>query len=306
MPSLLPVGTASPIDLEPFAGVQLIVADLDGTLLDPMHSVIDLIQSAIPRLRRRGVRFTIATGRAFRGVATVLPRLGLTGSMPLALYNGSLCIDAARRNVLYSRTISAAISARVVAWGLSLGRPVLCYPELANSMDGLHETPMGFLPDGNPALYAEPNGYEVTWLGPSDVNTVPNCHAILIDLRASNNVVSTPFDAAGVTITQSGSQFLEIRPNGCDKGTAVAAIIRRLQLSSSAVLAIGDNDNDIEMLTSAGVGVAVGNASPNLQSVASYATSLPAAQGCLQIIRLVIAARRYATVARSRAGGQRG
>ncbi len=275
--------------------MQLIVADLDGTLLDPTRSVIDLIQSAIPRLRRRGVKFTIATGRAFKGVSAILPRLKLTASTPLALYNGSICIDAAKRQVFYSLKIQANVTKEVVAWGLSRGLPVLCYPELALRSGGLLETPIGFTVDGIPAPHPEPNGYDIKWLSASQVDSAPDCLAVLIDLRdrLTWNLISERFLHPGVTITQSGSSFLEIRPHGCDKGMAITAIAKQLRIPLSGVLAIGDNDNDIEMLEAAGIGVAVGNASLNLQSVASYSTSLPAAQGCLQVIRLVIAARRY-------------
>jgi hydroxymethylpyrimidine pyrophosphatase-like HAD family hydrolase len=77
---------------------------------------------------------------------------------------------------------------------------------------------------------------------------------------------------------------------------ATKIIASKLGVPLSAVMAIGDNDNDIEMLKTAGVSVSVGNASTNLQAVAAYNTPLTSAQGCIQIIRLVIAAHRYREV----------
>ncbi len=305
MSESLPVDSVNPEALEPFSRTQLIVADLDGTLLDPTWSIIDLIQAQIPRLRHRGIRFTIATGRAFRGVAQILPRLGLTASTPLAIYNGSLCIDAAGRHVISSSVIPADIAVRAVEWGLRRGLPVLCYPQLISRAVELHEAPIGFSCDGSPSNFAEPNGYDIRWYSLQSVDIVPDCLAMLVDLRGadSGNIdLDTIQDLTGVTATQSGRSFLEIRPAGCDKGTAISFIADRLRLPLTAVLAIGDNDNDIEMLKTAGIGVAVGNASRNLQAIASHSTPLPAAQGCLQVIRLVIDAHRYRTRVNKRIG----
>jgi len=298
MPRLLPINSAIAHDLEPFARVRLIVVDLDGTLLDPKWSVVEFIQSSIPRLRVRGIRFTIATGRAFRGIEEVLPRLGLPSSMPLALYNGSLIVDAARRKIFHSRVIPAVVVAQAVRWGLEKGVPVLCYPLPVIRSSGLLESPMGFTPDGYPPLHSEPNGYEVDWRGPKYSDSVPDCLAVLVDLRHLNGIMweHACFDHPGVTVTQSSSSFLEFRPAGGDKGMATKIIASKLGVPLSAVMAIGDNDNDIEMLKTAGVSVSVGNASTNLQAVAAYNTPLTSAQGCIQIIRLVIAAHRYREV----------
>lgn len=296
MPSNLPIDSIIPDALAPFAQIRLIVADLDGTLLDPTWSVIELIQGQIPRLRHRGVRFTIATGRAFRGITEILPRLGLTDSTPLAIYNGSLCVDAAGKHVLSSRVISSEVVSKVVEWGLHRGLPVMCYPQLVMRAAVLDEVPMGFSVRGKGSINGEPNGYNIQWYSSHHLDLIPDCLAILIDLREMGDRIldlGSITDIDEVTITQSGAKFLEIRPKGSDKGVAISEIAKRLQLPLSAVLAIGDNDNDIEMLKAVGIGVAVGNASKNLQSVATHSTPLPAAQGCLHVIRLVIDAHRY-------------
>lgn len=301
---MLPLDAASTSELLPLSRIRLIVADLDGTFLDPTWAVVDLLQTMLPRLQRRGVRFTIATGRAFGGVANIMPRLALPPRTPIALYNGSLCVDAGLRNVLRSRFVAATAARRVVRSALAAGLPALCYPNIQLINGELRESPMGFTPDGKAPPHAEPNGYDVRWLGPESVASLPDCLALLVDLRSAGSS-TTSFDLVAdgeFSITQSGAGFIEVRPIASDKGYAVDAIARQLGVSLEHVLAIGDNDNDIEMLRTCAVGVAVGNASDRLRHVARYTTTRPSAQGCLQVMRLVIAAHRYHTP--SEDGGQ--
>ena len=56
-----------------------------------------------------------------------------------------------------------------------------------------------------------------------------------------------------------------IFPGGADKGTALALVLRKLNLSSEAVVAIGDNDHDLPLFAQAGLKVAVGNATVALK-----------------------------------------
>jgi hydroxymethylpyrimidine pyrophosphatase-like HAD family hydrolase len=296
----LPIDSPSPSVLELFSKVRLIIADLDGTLLDPKSTIIDLIQSQIPRLRHRRVGFTIATGRALKGVQPILPRLGLTPSMPLALYNGSLVIDARGRKVLHSRIISAEDATKTVRWALHRNLRVLCYPQVSLSNGGLFEPPIGFTSSTTSTEFTEPNGYQISWKGVGDADALPDCLAILIDQRGVANPPGLyEFDPAiYATATRSGPSFIEIRPRGSDKGLAISKIAEHLQIPMSSVLAIGDNDNDIEMLQMAGLAIAVGNAAPNLKAVADYFTPHQAEGGCLQVMRLVIAAHRYSATYR--------
>ena len=61
-------------------------------------------------------------------------------------------------------------------------------------------------------------------------------------------------------------ESLGIFPAGADKGSALAFVLRKLDIASDAVLAIGDNDNDIPLFTQAGVKFAVGNGTVALKS----------------------------------------
>jgi Cof subfamily protein (haloacid dehalogenase superfamily) len=66
---------------------------------------------------------------------------------------------------------------------------------------------------------------------------------------------------------------LEIMDKDCNKGYGVKVLAEKLGIKKEEVICIGDQANDIEMITYAGLGIAMGNAIEELKSVAQYVTS---------------------------------
>lgn len=75
-----------------------------------------------------------------------------------------------------------------------------------------------------------------------------------------------------VEVSSSWINNLEVNARGANKGVALTALAQRLGIPMQQIMAIGDNDNDIPMLKAAGVGVAMGNATPNAIAAAQYIT----------------------------------
>lgn len=87
-------------------------------------------------------------------------------------------------------------------------------------------------------------------------------------LRAKQAIGQLP----GVALTSSGPRNFEIMPAGVDKSTAVQQLAQRLQIPLSQVMAFGDFDNDVAMLSVCGHSVAVGNATPAASAAAVHHT----------------------------------
>lgn len=75
------------------------------------------------------------------------------------------------------------------------------------------------------------------------------------------------------TCTTALSGMLEVLPVGASKGAGVQWLLNHLGISPSGLLALGDGENDIEMLQLAAVGVAMGNAGPKVKAVADAVTA---------------------------------
>ena len=77
----------------------------------------------------------------------------------------------------------------------------------------------------------------------------------------------------GITITSSGSDNFELLPAGADKGRALTRLGELLGVTPAEMAAIGDSDNDAEMLRAVGMPVAMGNADAALKNLAKYITA---------------------------------
>lgn len=77
----------------------------------------------------------------------------------------------------------------------------------------------------------------------------------------------------GITITSSGSDNFELLPAGADKGRALTRLGELLGVTPAEMAAIGDSDNDAEMLRAVGMPVAMGNADAALKNLAKYVTA---------------------------------
>ena len=75
------------------------------------------------------------------------------------------------------------------------------------------------------------------------------------------------------TAVRSQSYYLDVTPPGCDKGTFVQAMAKRLGISTDAVATIGDMQNDLAMFRTSGISIAMGNATDDIKQQATHVTT---------------------------------
>ena len=85
-------------------------------------------------------------------------------------------------------------------------------------------------------------------------------------------------------ITQSGRYALEVNNKGVSKGRAVKALAEEYKIKREEIICIGDNENDLSMITYAGLGVAMGNAIDSLKEKADYITESNDKNGVAKVI----------------------
>jgi Cof subfamily protein (haloacid dehalogenase superfamily) len=286
--------------LRPFAQIRLIALDVDGTLADASHQgLAGLTRSLCASLSHFGVLVTIATGRSFAGVHEITEILS-NENAHIVLYNGAVISDR-RGNAIYRRAVIPAADVReMFRVAEDVGVTILAYncaPTQQSLLDmsgtGLSETVVGWalLPFGQ----RDTNGMPIDWLASHDAAAVTDSTAILflkadtVDMR---RLIARLSAIPSISVTTSGGDYIEVRPAGVTKASALAHVIKRYGFLRTEVLTVGDNDNDIEMLDWAGIGVAVANASSKARSAADYMTAGPSAMGVLEILRKVRNARR--------------
>lgn len=298
----LPNWQANPSELEPFGRIRLIAVDLDGSFVHAnSHEVQDLIGQLSRGLSRgRGsrpaVRLTYATGRSLTWVNALLAekRTALPSGTPMVLYNGSVVVEAQTNRVLSRVAMDAAALAHLRTVALDLETTLFVYTGPERLLDGTVEQVLG-APRPPVVLERDINGAPIHWDASEDQWATAEPVAVLLDCKPQRlpELLSRLRRINGISVTSSGAGFVEVRPQNTNKATGLEVVVEKLGLCASEVLALGDNDNDVEMLEWAGVGVAVAGASHRLLASSDYVCRFGAAAGAIEVLRTVKHARKY-------------
>lgn len=271
--------------------IELIAVDLDGTVLKTDKTVSRRTLKALQTAAERGVRIVPATGR----VAKMVPRalLELPGVRYLLTSNGAAVFDRHDGSVLYSNTMTAEASVWLARFFVSRGYLTEAYcGGLSYANRGALDTLSGLdFPEGF---------YDYIMKSQIFVDDLP---AFLQEHGCLLEKVNIPYVApqiraelsAGVlgtgdySITSSGYDNLEINAADACKGDGLFHLCERLGIGREQVMALGDGDNDVSMLRFAGLGVAMGNAAPEVKAAADLVTETNNEDGVASAVeRLVL------------------
>ncbi|TBL78236.1 Cof-type HAD-IIB family hydrolase [Paenibacillus thalictri] len=241
----------------------LLITDMDGTMLNSGKTISEENKRAIHRFAQQGGRFTIATGRITSSAQKYVKELPINA--PVILYNGAVIYDYAMERTVWEKTLPASVPnllARLTGHFPGLGVEIYCdgkpYFVQENQITDLHRQIEGFY------------GKTVT-----DYHTLPQpWHKVLLAWEPAllddvQKTVEAWVVEEDVTFVRSDGKYYEILPQDATKGHALDILLDHLDMKIEHCVAIGDQMNDLEMLTRAGVGVAVDNAVPELHRIAN-------------------------------------
>lgn len=253
---------------------QLVALDLDGTTIGADLQILPAVREAISAVLARGGHVTFATGRQFTAAVPFAQQLGLTA--PLICYQGALVQAADSPTPLLHTTMPPTTAAAAVTSLLDAGIYLIAFID-----EILH------VPDRRPELgyYLQfhPEPTTVT-IAPDLAATVAAHPTTKLMFIAEPAVVTTQLArltqqfGEHLMITRSHETLGELTAPGISKGVALAYLAAHLGIPREATLAIGDQENDLSMLTWAGLGLAMGNAVPVVQEAAA-ATLPPVSAG---------------------------
>jgi Cof subfamily protein (haloacid dehalogenase superfamily) len=263
---------------------RLVVVDLDGTARSRVHGITPGVRAAVAAAQRRGVRVCVATGRMWRSAEPWVRALG--ADSPAILYNGGQVLDFAAGRVLYERRLPRE-GARAA---LALARRD---PEVQPHLY-LHDRVYVERPHALTDAYAADDGltYEI----------VPSLDALLVDDPHKVLVIGSPDRVAAlqgavrdaglpVHAVQSEPVYVEFLPAGASKGAALQAMLELLEITSQETVAVGDNWNDLEMIETAGLGVAMGHAPEGVRERADHVCGTAEEEGVREVIERFVLGR---------------
>ncbi|QFZ24916.1 HAD family phosphatase [Saccharothrix syringae] len=257
----------------------MVALDIDGTITPVgREDVAPAVRAAIRRAVDRGAHVVLSTGRSLIGTLPVAGHLGLTGTALCS--NGAVWWDAAAGEVVRRVVFDP---------GPAVARLLDLLPGavFATEVTGVGNLSLGRFPDGDlwgevrhvtrGELVAAPTSrLVVRWVG----RTPEELRLRLLD-------VALPGVAWSVDHTEP---WLTLSPPGVTKGAALEELRRELGVSPRDTLAVGDGDNDVEMLRWAAHGVAMGQAPVTVREAADAVTSTVLEDGAAAVLDRYFAA----------------
>jgi Cof subfamily protein (haloacid dehalogenase superfamily) len=245
--------------------ISLVLADVDGTLVNEEKVLTKRAQAAVQSLHRAGIRFAITSGRPPKGMAMLLEALQL--ETPIAGFNGGLFVKP-DLSIIEQKTVPADVAAAAIKLIRDRGLDVWVYRGndwLIGKADAPHVAREAWTVKFDPVIVkdvGEKLDQVAKIVGVSDdLDKVKRCEA---DARA----------AFGQRATANRSQpyYLDITNKDANKGAVVAFLSQHLGVTAAEIATIGDQQTDVPMFEKSGLSIAMGNAPAEVKALASVTT----------------------------------
>ena len=249
------------VESEDWIMIRLISCDLDGTLLDEHECIFPESGKMLRNLFRNGTIIVLATGRSWRSALNIQQQLGIVG--PIIAHDGGYVFDTSKNLELYKRIIPRPIAGSILHWGTQHQVKIRYY--------------LGY---GKPVLYNfayDASTTSETLLHPSSpINVEPLEMYIFGETEIEKTVTQLGYQGFGYEINvfpHPDYRKLTINPPAVNKVHALSALCSLVGVDRQEVMAIGDGDNDIQMIKWAGTGIAMGHGVAECANFAAYVTS---------------------------------
>jgi len=250
---------------------KLLVVDVDGTLLDGKGNISGEDRDALTKACHLGIQVSLSTGRVLQACLGVINQLSLDGYH--MFFDGALVSDPEQGSEVYVKPLSEEVVRQAVEFAHHHDLNFELYS--ATHYFAERET---WSTDAHRQFF----GIEPTIV---DFTRLRERERIIKGLL----VTTTPEEAAKVrnfclqfegslhfswarTPAYPDVDFINVLAPGVSKGKALEALISHLGLATSEVMAIGDGTNDISLLSTIGLAVAMDNALDEVKAVANYIT----------------------------------
>lgn len=242
------------------------VFDLDGTVLWLDLTITAATVSAMRRLRERGLRLLVATGRRFESAAEHAERLEFSGEDPIICYGGSM-IRRMDGETLLHRTVPKELSVEALEWARERGLHARLFTD--DAIVTSKAPPDGFEHRASPG---EPRVTEMDdpadWLRgggeqPTKIVFVDHPEGVERWLEAAREAFW-----GRLFVTRSLPHYVEVSSLEGTKSNALRWLCEQWGIDPTRTIAFGDADNDIDMLRFVGRGIAVGGMSPEVREAA--------------------------------------
>lgn len=259
-------------------GKRLIALDLDGTVMGRERIISQRVRHAVKQAIDQGHLVTIATGRGFAPTAHFAQDLGVNA--PIICYQGALVRDYRDGRTVHSATIPLPVARDLIDFSETRKLNFQVYTQ----DDRAYVSQLNSVAEG----IAELSGIPVTavkdlagWLSHPPIKFIFFEQEESVPELVRN--MQAQFDGH-LQVVRSWDQLIEATGPSISKGEALARLAVYMGVAQAETIAVGDQDNDVRMIAWAGLGVAMGNASPAAKAAADVVAPALEADGAAWVI----------------------
>lgn len=253
---------------------KMIFLDLDGTLLDDNKDLPKENREAIDAALKMGHKVLVCTGRPLSSAIKLLPSFGLDKPGCYAItYNGGLIYDAGEKKAIYQKTLPLDQVRYVFQKAYEYGEihiqtytdeGFICEYDTPESRfyETMTKTDRKVVND----IFEELKGQEP-------------CKMLAIAYGCNRQHIESfresmlEYCDGKMDVCFSCYEYLEFMPAGINKGNSIQWMCEYLDIPLERTIAVGDAENDITMIKTAGLGVVMKNANDDIKQYGSYITT---------------------------------
>lgn len=260
--------------------IKAVFFDIDGILLNDRKNVQKSTIKAIRNLKDQGILVGLATGRGPSFVQPFLENLGLDFAVT---YNGQYIYS--RSEIIYTNQLSKTTVYRLIRYAGARRREISLGTAsglLGSGIIGLGTSRLGqivssLVPRKWAKAIERSFKHFIRRIKPQNIDSLmvilrePIYQVVLVATEGESERIQKQFPR--VKLTRSSPYSMDVISEGQSKVKGIERVGQCYGFDLSEVIAFGDSDNDIEMLSQVGIGVAMGNASQQVKENARYTTA---------------------------------
>jgi Cof subfamily protein (haloacid dehalogenase superfamily) len=276
--------------------IQLLAVDVDGTLVTSGDAISAPTRAALHRLRGAEVEVAIATGRRYRNAQRAIDALGLP--VPSVCLGGAL-VKGEDGRTLHARAFDASQFRTVASLFREQGHTVVAQRD--SQQGGADFLVDESVPWNSPTRdYHERNQRFAECAGnladeTRDDVLVIGAFGELAELRELERELHRVYPDAFTAHVMPGffneGHYCEVVPSHVSKWAGLERLADLLGISRSEICAVGDERNDLSMISAAGMGVAMGNACEELKQAADWVTGRHDEDGLVGVVERILEAK---------------
>jgi Cof subfamily protein (haloacid dehalogenase superfamily) len=254
--------------------IRLVVSDVDGTLVTRSKVVTPAALDAIRRLRESGIKFTVISSRPPQAIRVVGNVVGITDPVPA--FNGGLLVDPDLTSILREKFIEHIVVERILQRLAEAQVDTWVYTDADWYVPSLTAPKVEH--EIHSVKYEPSVTRDFTHIRKDRVCKIVGVSEDFDRLADVEHRLQQEFCGAA-SVSRSQKYYLDFTHPDANKGEGILLLSELLNIHTSEIAVIGDMENDTYMFKRAGLSIAMGNATPEVQAQAQYVTTTNEEEG---------------------------